>query len=232
MEGFHYVDIFSTKGIEYIIVLGFLFILIYFWQRLNLQKPSTAHALDRSATAISLVDWFKMADAYQYHQGHAWAAAGDASTVKVGVDDFVQKLLGRVDKVKLPDTGSVVRQGEPGLAFELDGKTIPVLAPVGGEVIRLNEAVLSDPQKMQDDPYGAGWLMEVRPSNLRRDQGQLFSGELAKAWLREHVDRISGLLTSRMGVVLQDGGAIAPGFARELEPDHWDELTRDFLLTN
>ncbi len=232
MEGFHYVDIFSTKGIEYIIVLGFLLVLIYFWRRLNRPRMVTASETDNATTTISLVDWFSLADNYHYHQGHAWAMPNKDMRVKVGVDDFVQKLVGKVDEIRLPDRGTMVRQGEQGFAFEIDGKIIPVLAPVEGEVVGINEAVLKDPKQLLEDPFGAGWLFEVQSKNWHRDKNHLFSGELAKAWLRQHVDRISDLMTSRMGIVMQDGGAIAPGFARELDPDHWDNLTREFLLTN
>ncbi len=231
MEGFHYVDIFATKGIEYIIVLGFLFILIYFWSRLNRQQTAAASAGDEKQTAISLVDWFNLADTYHYHQGHAWAAPAEQNSLRVGVDDFVQKLIGKVDKIRLPEKGAVLRQGEAGFSFEVDGRTIPVLAPVDGEVTRINTELLKDTEKMQQDPYGSGWLFEVRPKDLKRNLSQLFTGNLAKAWLQQQVDRISQLMTARMGVVLQDGGAIAPGFARELEPENWDDLTREFLLT-
>jgi len=231
MEGFNYVDIFSTKGVEYILVLGFLFILIYFWQKLNRQQPAAEAEQKVQSNAISLVDWFTLAENYQYHQGHAWAQVNNNERVKVGVDDFVQKLIGKVDKILLPRKGALVRQGEQGFAFQIDGKTIPVLAPVEGEVVKVNEAVLNDPDKLQNDPYGEGWLFEVQSRNWQKDKSNLFSGDLAKAWLRQHVDRISELMTSRMGVVLQDGGAIAPGFARELEPEHWDDLTSEFLLT-
>jgi glycine cleavage system H lipoate-binding protein len=231
MEGFHYVDIFATKGIEYIIVLGFLFILIYFWGRLNRQQTAAAAAGGGKQTAISLVDWFHLADNYHYHQGHTWAAPAEQNSLRVGVDDFVQKLIGKVDKIRLPEKGSVLRQGETGFTFEVDGRTIPVLAPVDGEVTRINTELLKDTEKMQQDPYGSGWLFEVRPKDLKRNMSQLFTGNMAKAWLQHQVDRISELMTARMGVVLQDGGAIAPGFARELEPENWDDLTREFLLT-
>ena len=54
----------------------------------------------------------------------------------------------------------------------------------------------------------------------------------AKDGLRlEDTDHISQLMSAKMGVVLQYGGSIAPGFARELEPEHWDALTKKFLLT-
>ena len=231
MESFHYVDIFSTKGIEYIIVLGFLFILIYFWQRLNRTRPAIHPGYKAGVHAISLVDWFTLADNYQYHQGHSWAAKTGENRVRIGVDDFVQKLIGRVDKITVPEKGALVKQGETGLLFDVAGKQIPVLSPVDGTVTAVNEKLVQDTGMMQDDPYGQGWLFEVIPGDWKKDKSQLLSGELAKAWLRQQVDRISELMTARMGVVMQDGGSIAPGFARELEPEKWAELTRDFLLT-
>ena len=232
MEGFTYVDIFATKGIEYLVAIAFLVLLIYFWRALNKSKPVAVVASSESGTRISLVDWFELADDYFYHQGHSWAAPGPDNTAKIGLDDFAQKLLGKPAKINLPDVGTILHQGEKGLELEIDGKKIDILAPVTGEVIEVNKKHLENTDLINQDPYNQGWLFRIKSDNLRSNLNNLLRGNVAKAWIQDTVDKLSNRITNNYGVVMQDGGIIKSGFIRELAPENWDEVTADFFLTN
>ena len=88
--GSTYVDIFATKGIEYILVITFLVLLIGFWRFLmGGRKPIAAMA--RAARRITR-SWFGLPEGVFHHQGHAWAVPEGGDQVRVGLDDFVGKL--------------------------------------------------------------------------------------------------------------------------------------------
>jgi len=231
MESFKYVDLFATKGIEYIFIVGFLLILVVYWRYLN--KPiMTAAKPPINKIKTSLVDWFSIADDYYYHQGHTWAAPEDKNTIRVGVDDFAQKLVGKASKLDLPKIGAKLDQGETGWKMTIDSKTISMLSPVSGEVIAVNQKVLDDPDLINREPYKNGWLFKVKTQKLQTNLKNLLSGKLAKAWMEDTVDRVGGSLTAQGGLVMQDGGQMISGFAREIDPEHWDEFAADFFLTN
>jgi glycine cleavage system H protein len=231
MEGFKYVDIFATKGIEYLAVVAFLITLIVFWRFLNrTESPVKSVIPDKIKT--TLIDWFYLADNFFYHQGHSWAMPENQELVRVGMDDFAQKLLGKPSDIKLPKVGSKVVQGEKGWELEFNGQTIDALSPVNGKVVEVNEEILREPDLLNKDPYQKGWLLKVRPSNLRTDEKNLLSGVLAKAWIEDTVNRLSTRITGNFGVVLQDGGLPIAGFAKEIAPADWDKLAREFLLTS
>ena len=59
----------------------------------------------------------------------------------------------------------------------------------------------------------------------------MLSGDLAKVWIQDRVDKLSTLINSNNGVVLQDGGTITHGFIRELAPDNWEQIVEEFFLT-
>jgi glycine cleavage system H lipoate-binding protein len=231
MDNF-YVDIFATKGIEYIAVLTFLAALIMFWLWLN--KPEFEVRAEKYLGRVNttLVDWFLLANHYLYHQGHSWAKTENQGSVLIGIDDFAQKLLGHPDKITLPPKGTLVKQGECAWKLHFDDKSIPMLSPLNGEVIAVNENILSNPVLVNEDPYQGGWLIKVKPSNFTVDKRNLLSGALANSWLEGTVNTISERITGNFGVVLQDGGSIKTGFIRELGAEHWDELAGSYLLTS
>ena len=91
------------------------------------------------------------------------------------------------------------------------------------------------PRLLNDDPYGKGWLFEVRSPRLKSNLKNLLSGGLARSWMERAGAALRGRIAiasgGELGVVLQDGGLPVAGIARELSPDGWEEVARDFLLT-
>ena len=229
MEGFSYVDMFATKGIEYLLVIGFLLAFILYFRMLNKKTGAEAKAAVR--TANTPLDWFHLAKEAFYHQGHSWAAPIEANTVKVGIDDFAQKFLGAPEKIHLPQIGSRVEQGKVGWNFQFGSKKIEMLSPVNGEVMEINEAALKDNAIIARAPYDEGWLMKVKVDDVKQNLNHLLSGKLAIAWMSETVKSLRQKMSGELGVVMQDGGLPVAGFARELSPEKWDEIAAEFFLT-
>jgi glycine cleavage system H lipoate-binding protein len=231
MEDFQYVDIFATKGIEYLVVIAFLFTLIIFWRFLNKGAKGVSEVNISEKVKTTLIDWFYLADNFFYHQGHSWAVPESSEIVRVGIDDFAQKLLGRPGKIELPKLGENVRQGERGWRFKYNGKSINVLSPVNGKVVAVNQDILKNPALLNENPYTKGWLLKVKPTKFKTDQKNLLSGVLAHAWMENTVNLISQRMTGNLGVVLQDGGLPISGFVKEISPEKWDRIAKEFLLT-
>lgn len=228
MEGFHYVNLFATKGIEYLIVIGFLILFILYWRYLN--KPARVKPATARSPLRTLNEWFVLAKNAYYHQGHTWALPEDSQVVRVGLDDFAIKFLGKPDKIVLPEVGSKVEQGEIGWQLLLDSKEIPVVSPVDGEVVEVNQHVLQAPEELEKDPYDQGWLFKVKVPRMKTNLRNLLSGKLAVAWMEDTVHRLRRHMSGELGVVLQDGGVPVTGFARSLSPDRWDEIASEFLM--
>ncbi|MBW7995820.1 MAG: glycine cleavage system protein H [Candidatus Glassbacteria bacterium] len=230
MESFSSVDIFATKGLEYLLVIGYLMVLVVFWKFLN--RPSLEL---QGAAALGEIEkpnssWFQLADGFYFHQGHSWAVPVTKDVVKVGVDDFAQKLLGQPESIELPEQGSRIEQGGKGWGFKIDSRFIDMLSPVNGEILDVNEEVLKSPELICTEPYGKGWLMKVKVSNMRNNLNNLISGKLAFAWLEETINKLRVRLVGDLGTVLQDGGTPLSGFVKNLSPEKWDEIAREFLL--
>lgn len=232
MEGVSYVGLFSTKGIEYLFVIGYLVILVVFWKIINRSTAGTGAAAAVVERVGVKSGWFRLAEGFFFHQGHSWASPEQGDVVRVGVDDFAQKLLGKPQLIELPALGTQLEQGADGWRFKIDSKSIGMLSPVNGRVVEINQEVLKSPELICTEPYGKGWLMKVKASRVKADLKNLFSGKLASAWMEQTVDKLRATITGDLGVVLQDGGTTPTGFVRNLSSEKWEEIARDFLLSD
>ncbi len=101
-------------------------------------------------------------DDLKYTAEHEWAKVTD-KTVRVGVTDYAQQALGDVVYVSLPEVGANLVQGEPFGEIESTKSVSDLYAPVGGTVIARNERLDAQPELVNSDPYGDGWIVEIEP---------------------------------------------------------------------
>lgn len=100
----------------------------------------------------------------RYTAEHEWvASSGD--NLRVGITDYAQDALGDVVFVELPEVGAVVAAGDVIGEVESTKSVSEVYAPVAGTVVAVNPSVADAPEQVNADPYGAGWLCEVAPSD-------------------------------------------------------------------
>jgi glycine cleavage system H protein len=107
-------------------------------------------------------------DELRYTPDHEWvlvSAEGTAQagiTVRVGITDYAQTQLGDIVHVELPRVGDFVASGDPVGEVESTKSVSDVFAPVAGEVVARNDALESSPELVNSDPYGEGWMIEVK----------------------------------------------------------------------
>jgi glycine cleavage system H lipoate-binding protein len=226
MEGIRFIDIYATKGLEYLIVIAFLAAFVVFCRYMS--RPREAEAM---AAPGSDVTRFRVPEGLFYHQGHSWLRPEQGSIGVVGLDDFAQKLVGKVDSLRLPAVGTSLTQGGKGWSLMVDSTPISMLSPVDGEVVEVNRAVERSPEILKDDPYGKGWLLKVKSPRMHADTHNLLSGKVARAWMENALDKLQPLHPESPGPVLADGGLPVEGLARILGGNRWQDLAKTHLLT-
>lgn len=103
-------------------------------------------------------------DSVRYAEDHEWAAkAGD--TVKIGVSDYAQDQLGDIVYVEMPEKGETFGKGDTFGTLESVKAVSELYMPMGGEVVAVNGVLVDEPELINQDPY-AGWIIEIRPSDL------------------------------------------------------------------
>jgi glycine cleavage system H protein len=102
----------------------------------------------------------------KYTEAHEWVGVigdGADATARVGITDFAQSQLGDVVFVQLPEVGQVVAAGDAVGEIESTKSVSDLFAPVGGEVVAVNDALTDTPELLNSAPYGEGWIFELRP---------------------------------------------------------------------
>ncbi len=100
----------------------------------------------------------------KYRSSHEWAKL-EGEVVTVGITDYAQHELGDVVYVELPEVGREVEAGEAVAVVESVKTASDIYAPVSGEVVEVNGALEESPERVNEDPYGEGWLFKIRPKD-------------------------------------------------------------------
>lgn len=126
---------------------------------------------------------YDLPDELYYHGDHAWAKLEDDGRVRVGMNDFFQKAAGDVVYVDLPFEDDDVTQGETCGKVQSSKWVGKLVAPVSGTIAEVNDELEGESKLINKDPYGAGWIMVVEPSDWESDKANLMQGEAVAAWM-------------------------------------------------
>ncbi|MBU2874077.1 glycine cleavage system protein GcvH [Marinobacter salexigens] len=105
----------------------------------------------------------------KYIETHQWVRVDADGTATIGITDFAQEQLGDVVYIGVPEVGDTVTGGEEAGVAESVKSASDVFSPVTGEVVEINESLEDEPEKVNEDPYGDGWMFKVKLA----DKGEL-----------------------------------------------------------
>jgi len=118
-----------------------------------------------------------------YNDTHQWARIED-NVGTIGITEYAQDQLNDLVYVDLPEVGRTLTQGEPFGSVESVKAVSDLIAPVSGKVVAVNESVRDEPDKINQDPYGEGWMVKVELAGAP-DMGKLMDAEAYQKFLSE-----------------------------------------------
>lgn len=184
-----------------------------------------------SQVVPAFVAGFEVPENVRYHSGHTWALAESRELVRVGMDDFASKLLGKIDSITLPQRGRWVRQGQKLWTILRDGKSVDMVSPIEGTITDVNEAVARNPELARKDPYGEGWLVTVQAPDSKLNFRNLLSGTLARLWTEDSALRLRSRMPAFAGAVAQDGGVAMDDLTALMPNEDWATVAKEFFLS-
>jgi len=236
MEEFTRVDIFDTKGVEYIFVIGYLVFLIVFWNLIK--NPGRMMQQIRHAASTLSASLLKIPQGVFFSRNHAWTHLGESGVAKVGMDDFLQHVTGKVNFISLKNPGEVINRGDLLTEIEQDGKRLSLFSPISGEITSSNLMLEESPEIINKDPYGKGWIYKVKPKDWVKETNSCLLGDEATEWSEKEMTRFKDFLTGGpmrkfssepSMALLQDGGEIRENILSELPDEVWHEFQEKFL---
>jgi glycine cleavage system H protein len=127
------------------------------------------------------VDGYEVPEGLYYSKDFEWLKI-EGDKVRVGITDYAQKQLREIVYAELPTSGTTTKQNEPYGTVESVKAVSDLVAPISGTIEEVNEEVQSKPEILNEDPYGKGWLLIVKPSNLQAELANLMDFNKAVEW--------------------------------------------------
>jgi glycine cleavage system H lipoate-binding protein len=147
---------------------------------------------------VQQIDHYLLPAMLHFHRTHTWLQITHEGLVTVGVDDFAQSLLGTISAVRMSTQGSNLIQGDStGFILDSSWGAVTILTPLSGRITMANEQVFTDPELINNDPYGKGWLFLLRPAQLEQDLKSLLYGVMARYWLADEAKRLHNFLKTK-----------------------------------
>jgi glycine cleavage system H protein len=131
---------------------------------------------------------FNIPDELMYTKDHEYARIED-DLVKIGITDYAQKSLRDIVYVELPKKGSEVTQGSEFGSIESVKAVSELYSPVSGVVEEVNSELENSPEHVNEDPYGEGWIIAIRASNLDADKAKLLNSKLYAKLVKESSEK-------------------------------------------
>lgn len=215
------------------VILTFLAFLTvdYFVHRKQYRTPSTT-----ALTPTSV----RLPRGFFFSRGHMWVQLLFSGKARIGLDDFVQKVIGHIDAIVTPSIGSEIERGEPLITVRQNGRSIVLTAPISGRVSEINPIIDRLPKFLQADPYSEGWFIAVEPRFLTQEIPKLFIADNAAKWLKDEINRFRDFIQIRStekalsaaGLTMLDGGLPVAGVLENADESIWQAFSNEFLAEN
>ena len=124
---------------------------------------------------------------------HAWAKIEMNGTVRVGPDDLIRKIFERIDGVKLPEDGQILKRGEPLFSIKYGDYNLEIPAPLSGKITAVNSEHNEHPEWLAIKPFELSWMCGIEPSNLVEELPDFRIGQDSVVWYQNEIDRYQEL---------------------------------------
>jgi glycine cleavage system H protein len=176
----------------------------------------------------------RIPDGIFFARSHTWLNLFPSGKVRLGVDDFVGRLLEKPVMTFLKAIGESVKKGEPILVLKEGDRSLTIRAPMDGRILARNDAMEHRPELLKEMLFTDGWAYTIKlqhPSELR----QMLIGEETRKWISGEFRRLRDVFAGvtangdLVPALLQDGGPPVAGVMKQLSKDVWQRFEDEFL---
>ena len=164
--------------------------------------------------------------------GHCWANVGEDGSVKVGLDDFAKKIIGKIDSIELPNLGMTVKKGQSLFTIEQGMKNISFKSPLSGKVKEINKFINQEIDSLNITSYDQNWICEIDADELDSELQKLKIGKSAVAFYEEDIERLKEMkrkLKTGKETNSEINGVIYSGEMEKLDDISWKRFSEAFF---
>ncbi len=235
MDEFTYTNIFDTKGVEYLIIIGFLLLIIPFWIFIN--KPLMLKAKIRETFNALSENILKIPQGIFYSKNHTWAHLERSGLAKIGMDDLLLHLTGKIEIAELKISGEKITKGDIIAEISQNEKRLKIASPISGEIQSVNTLLRENSEVLNEDPYGKGWVYLIKPDQWVEETKSCFLAEDANEWVKKELRRFKDFVAMSVEkyspesamLIMQEGGELSDNPLSEMPKEVWNDFQEQFL---
>jgi FixJ family two-component response regulator len=163
---------------------------------------------------------------------HTWVNIEMNGTVRIGLDDFIRKIIGRIEKVVLPVVDTKIAKGDVLFSITHNNHSFEVPSPISGKVTHVNMEHIEHPEWIAAKPFELSWMVCIEPSNLSDELHSLKIGEGTIKWYKEEIDKYDELV-NKITKENQETDLVIEGNNKEAEDNNdekiWKEFSKSFF---
>jgi glycine cleavage system H protein len=221
----------NMKGIEIMTVLFVvativIFLTIDWFVRSRKPQAASRHVEDQYPLRIP--------DGIFFAPSHTWLNLFPSGKIRLGVDDFIARLVKEPEIVLLKQSGETVSKGEPLMQLKKGDSVLTVRSPLSGEILEANTELTTNPSLLRDKLFGEGWSYGIQPSAIS-ELKQMLIGSESRVWIRNEFQRLRNFFASlntngsAAPAFMHDGGLPVSGILGTMDGDTWQKLEHEFL---
>jgi len=193
-------------------------------------QPSAEPVQDRMIEAS-----YDIPGGYFFDRSHTWTFLEKDGNIRIGLDNFMSKVTGRITKVDLKQPGEKIRKGQTVFSIIQNGKRLDIKSPVSGTISERNGMLAKNASLINVSPFEDGWVYMIEPADWMEEFTTYMKSQKYREWIQKEVIRLKDFLASisdppvKTAVILQEGGEPEEGVLRNLGPEVWEDFQSDFL---
>lgn len=213
--------------ISWAVAILLLMLAVFYFRRRQAAQVATLLQSEPPPAYPQPVSQVQIPSGYFFHPSHTWMAKQGTATARVGLDGFAANLMGQVQHISVVGEQRWVRQGQKLMTVTSDYEAIEMLSPLEGVVAAINPEVIKDPGLALRDPYGKGWVCQIKSSEMETNERNLIQGPLAERWLEGSFQQLKSVLAEADPVLAQDRGQLLPGAFSRLSAERRKQLVKE-----
>ena len=194
-------------------------------------KPKV-HITHFKETGGAVAPEFQIPGGVFISEGHCWANVSEEGTVKVGLDDFAKKIIGKIDAIGLPNLGMIVKKGQSLFTVKQAQRSIPFKSPVSGKIKEVNKFINNELDSLNFTPYDINWICEIDADELDTELPTLKIGRAAVSFYQDDIERLQALkkkIKTGKESELEPNGLILAGEMEKLDDISWKRYSEEFF---
>ena len=176
----------------------------------------------------------RVPDGIFFSPSHTWLSLYPSGKLRLGIDDFIARLVGTPEIILLKNAGDRVAKGDPIILLKERDHLLTIRSPLAGEILEANLELPKNPSYLRERLFGDGWGYTIMPAAIG-ELKQMMIGDESRTWIREEFRRLRNFFAtlSTNGAIqpafLQDGGMPAAGVLGTMDDRAWQGFEQEFL---